>query len=268
MLPGMNGRTPDSSDNVSKELRVHGGKWATAHGSYFSDPVKAGALLDKAVRIALRERPNVIADIGGGTGFLLDLFRSRMNGWCPRLVDVDVSPEQLQVCASRGLEPMLCSVLDVRRGDLVNDEERLMLISRSVMHYFGRNGQDDFLRALRSVMRKGEYLVQQPACFTTPEEVGCMNELYPIMGVDKFYLDPEDLQQAHERNGFEVMEMSLAPSLDLRSTDLAERYALGEPELERMCETLRRFGLGQRYEVRERHFRGPFTYRIVVARAI
>ncbi|HUT26442.1 MAG TPA: methyltransferase domain-containing protein [Methanomassiliicoccales archaeon] len=255
-------------ENVSKELKYHGGKWATAHGSYFSDLIKAAPMLDAAHSTAERCRPEVIADIGGGTGFLLRHLGDRLNGLRPRLVNVDISDEQLQVCRERGLDTLFCSALDLRREMLLGEVERLMLISRSVLHYFGREGQDRFLSSLRSVMEEGEMLVHQPACFASKEEKECMNELYPMMGVDKFYMTPDELRAAHERNGWKVVEILNAPSLDLCSEDLAERYALGNTDLERLCGTLRRYGLDRgTFEVGDKRFRGPFTYRIVIAKA-
>lgn len=259
----------DSSDNVSKELHYHGGKWATAHGAYFSDPVNAMPLVDEAFQAAESYRPNVIADIGGGTGFLLDQIRARFNGDTPRLLNVDVSRDQLDVCKGMGMDIMLCSALDLKRQALVKENERLMLISRSVMHYFGRAQQDMFLSSLRSVMEEGEMLVQQPASFATEEECECMNILYPMMGVDKFYLTPEGLREAHERNGFEVTSIRTAPPLDLRSEDLAERYDLSDDDIRKMCSIMRRYRLHeQSFEVKDHSFRGPFTYVIVSARAV
>lgn len=257
----------DSSDNVSKELHYHGGKWATAHGSYFSDPVNAKPLVDEAFKSAESFRPNIIADIGGGTGFLLDQVRERFNGDAPRLLNIDVSRDQLDQC--RGMDVMLCSALDLRRQALVREKERLMLISRSVMHYFGKDQQDRFLSSLRSVMEEGEMMVQQPASFATEEECECMNILYPMMGVDKFYLTPEGLRKAHERNGFEVVSMKAAPPLDLRSEDLADRYDISDENMRKMCGIMRRYRLHEQgFEVNDRSFRGPFTYVIVTARAI
>ncbi len=261
-------KTDTCSDNVSKELNYHGGKWATAHCSYFSDLVKAAPMLDAARSTAERCRPEIIADIGGGTGFLLRHLRDRMKGQRPRLVNVDISNDQLRVCRERGLDTLFCSALDLRRDMLLGEGERLMLISRSVLHYFGREGQDRFLSSLRSVMKKGEMMVHQPACFASKEEKECMNEIYPMMGVDKFYMTPYELRAAHERNGWKVVEILNAPPLDLCSEDLAERYALGEDDLKRLCITLRRYGLDRgTFEVDDRRFRGPFTYRIIIAKA-
>ncbi|MCG7844462.1 MAG: class I SAM-dependent methyltransferase [Methanomassiliicoccales archaeon] len=256
------------STNVSKELGYHGGKWGTAHRSYFSDPGNAAPLVSAAAMVVGSTRPDVITDIGGGTGFLLCQLREGLNGHIPRLLNVDISGEQLDECRKLEVGVLRCSALDLQREMLLDEGERLMLISRSVMHYFGREGQDHFLTSLRSVAREGEMLVHQPACFATNEERECMNELYPMMGVDKFYMTPEELRAAHERNGWKVVEMLNAPPLDLRSEDLAERYALGDDDLSEMCRTLCHHGLDQGiFDVGERRFRGPFTYRIVVARA-
>ncbi|TFG56458.1 MAG: class I SAM-dependent methyltransferase [Methanomassiliicoccus sp.] len=183
---------------------------------------------------------------------------------------MDISDEQLDVCRKSGLDTLHCSALELQREALIPEGESLMLISRSVMHYFGKEGQEHFLSSMRSVMKEGEMLVQQAACFASKEEKECMNELYPMMGVDKFYMTPDELRVAHERNGWKVVDVLPASPLDLCSEDLAERYALGDDDLKRMCETLRRFGLNQQdvFDVGDDRFRGPFTYRIVIACAI
>lgn len=96
-----------------------------------------------------------------------------------------------------------------------------------------------------------------------------MDLLYPMMGVDKFYMTPKELVAAHERNGLEVLSVRRAPPLDLRSSDLAERYALDDATVERLCQILLDHGMDRSgFAVGDRRFRGPFTYRIVTARAV
>lgn len=44
----------------------------TLHGGYFSDPATARPLVETAKGIFAKSPVNVIVDLGGGTGFLLN----------------------------------------------------------------------------------------------------------------------------------------------------------------------------------------------------
>ena len=120
-----------------------------------------------------------------------------------------------------------------------------MLASRSVMHYFGRCGQDLFLSSLRSIANKDELFIQQPACSGTIKERDCMNEIYPMMGVDKSYMTVDELVGAYERCGWKVENVLQAPSLYLNSEELTERYSLSKDTIRRICEVIDRYGLNR-----------------------
>ncbi len=88
-----------SSENqsISKEMIIHGPRWATIFDGYFSNSEIAQPLV-KAVEQAIdATHAEAVADIGGGTGFILkELLRRGLKG--VRLVDVDASPKQLSAC--------------------------------------------------------------------------------------------------------------------------------------------------------------------------
>ena len=67
-----------SSENICKEMGSHGAKWATVHGSYFSDLSIAAPLVNAIRKAADVHSPDVIADIGGGTGFLLSEIGAKL----------------------------------------------------------------------------------------------------------------------------------------------------------------------------------------------
>lgn len=253
---------------ISKEKSSHGEAWRSMHGAYFSDPAMARPLLDEIEASFAISRPDAIADIGGGDGFMLLELSERAIPGTARLVNVDASEDQLEACKGRGLERVCRSAMELERADLI-DRGSLTLISRSVLHYFGREGQPEFLGKMRSLLRPGEVFVHQPACFTTPELVACMNELYPIMGVDKAYYTPSELEEMHHRAGFEVLRSMPGPSLDLRSEDLAARYNMSPESVQRMVDVIRRHGLDRdgTFTMGPGRFRAAFTYRILTLRA-
>lgn len=257
-------------DCISKERSSHGDAWRNVHGSYFSDREIARPFIDEIMTVFHAGRPSVIADIGGGTGFVLRELSGKDGVRGTRLLNVDASQEQLEACEGAGLERRCSSVMEIERSDLVEEGGTLAIISRSVLHYFGREGQPSFLRKVHSLLLPGEMFVHQPACFATPELCSCMNELYPLMGVDKCYSTPQDLEAMHRQAGFEVLRSLPGPPLDLRSEDLAARYGLGPERVGELVEVIRRHGLdrGSVFEVRPGMFRTAFTYRILTLRAV
>ncbi len=58
-------------DFVRKELVVHGQRWASIFDGYFSDPIVARSLVEAVERAIEASCPAVVADLGGGTGFVL-----------------------------------------------------------------------------------------------------------------------------------------------------------------------------------------------------
>ncbi|MGE5379346.1 MAG: class I SAM-dependent methyltransferase [Candidatus Saccharibacteria bacterium] len=253
---------------ISKERSSHGEAWRSVHGSYFSDPAVARPFVEAIVSSFSISEPSVIADIGGGDGFMLRELSARAKMHFSRLVNVDASQEQLEACHS-DLRRVCCSVMELERMQLV-DKGTLTLISRSVLHYFGRAGQPEFLNKMRALLRPGEAFVHQPACFATSELAECMNEVYPLMGVDKTYFTPEELESMHRRAGFEVLSSEWGPPLDLRSEDLAVRYHLNEEKIEQIIRIIKRHGLDRdgTVEVAPGRFRTPFTYLILTLKAV
>jgi SAM-dependent methyltransferase len=269
MAPTDKEAAPHGIDCISKEKSSHGDAWRSVHGSYFADPGVARPLVDDVLVAFGSGRPDTVADIGGGTGFVLSELLRRKGTDGIRMVNVDASQEQLEACHGTRLERVCSSVMELDRGDLVAESGRLFLVSRSVLHYFGREGQSAFLSKMRSLLRPGELFVHQPACFATPDLCGCMNEIYPLMGVDKCYYTPSELEEMHRRAGFGVARPRPGPPLDLRSEDLAARYHLGPERVEELCCVVRRYGLDRAgvFKLGPSGFRTAFTYRILTLRA-
>jgi predicted TPR repeat methyltransferase len=159
--------------------------------------------VDAVERAIDAARPDVVADLGGGTGFILEeLLKRGLQG--VRLVNVEVSPKQVAVCKDDRIITLRASMDKVTRSQLQSEDAKLMLIARSVLHYFGRLGIGPLLRHLRGQLQPGEYFVHQSAAFSTVDE----------------------LKSRLENAGFIVHEVVPASRLEMSSVDLGERYGL------------------------------------------
>lgn len=218
---------PSEEESVRREMKIHGTRWGSFHHHYFSDPEVAEPLTEAIFRAIEAARPDVIADLGGGTGFLLrELLRRRpLPGvW---LVDVDVSDRQLAACNDERIERLAASASTVARRDLVAEDRRLLLVARSILHYFGNSGLLPLLRHLRGQLCEGELFVHQSACFADERNASCLNRVYEMMKTEKWYFTVNDLKAALKKAGFLLCDVGPAPPLRLDSDDLAERYGLG-----------------------------------------
>ena len=76
---------------LGAEQVVHGASWGRVHGGYFSDPAVARPLVAAAREVWAAAQPEVIVDLGGGTGFLLSQLREAGVGGDAALVNLDCS---------------------------------------------------------------------------------------------------------------------------------------------------------------------------------
>lgn len=226
-------------DSLRKELVVHGQRWAGIFDGYFSDPEAARPLVEAVERAIEASRPAVAADLGGGTGFVLaELLRRGLKG--VRLVNVEVSEKQLTACEDSRIVPMRASVDRVVRRQLVGEDERLLLMARSVLHYFGKEGLDPLLVHLHSQLRPGEFFVHQSACYQRQKDADLVNHLYQRMGTGKWFFTEKELKERLEHAGFLVREVIPVPKLEMRSLDLGERYGLGPEQRVSLGQEIRR----------------------------
>ena len=212
--------------STDKERTLYGRKWNNIHEGYFSDPAVAAPFID-AISSAMREsHPTVVADLGGGTGFILAVLLERGENGSALFVDVDSSPEQLAQAVDPRINCIPCSIPETRRELLVSPEGTLLLCMRSVLHYFGRSGLRPVLSHLRSLMCAGEYLVHQTASFEDVRGQEILNTIYEGMDTGKWYPTLEELALSMRDEGWEVVSVEPAPSLALSMIELAERYGM------------------------------------------
>ncbi|MFN2352006.1 MAG: hypothetical protein ABR497_08680 [Kiritimatiellia bacterium] len=227
---------------VSRETASHGTHWSGMHGGYFSNPDVAAALLGPVEQAVRAAPPRVIADLGGGTGFILKEYLRRNPG-APaglRLVNMDLSSEQLEQVRDARIATHQASILEFHRQSLVAQDERLLCILRSATHYAGIFGLKPILAHIRSQMLPGEYFVHQTACYRQVEDALCLNVLYEAMGSQKWFPCADVLVRLMEQAGFRVPETASAPPLPLESTTLKERYAVAPARMQAIREDLYR----------------------------
>jgi SAM-dependent methyltransferase len=211
---------------IKREAGIHGEKWDKMHGGYFSDRAVALPFVNTIVRAAREAGPKIIADLGGGTGFISSMVAEQCNDCV--VIDVDYSDKQLDVLRHEQVVSLDRSIDELSRRDINPDDMVLMLIMRSVIHYFGKSGIDTLLRHLRSIVRRGEFFIHQTASFESEREAECMNLLYRLMKTEKWYTTRADLSRRLGRNGWKVHAIVPAPYLPLSSADLQMRYSLSD----------------------------------------
>lgn len=226
---------------IIKELGVHGKKWQTFHGGYFSDPAVASPFVEvvqKAIRLS---RPGVIVDLGGGTGFLLNELIKHNVAPKIRLVNLDISQRQLDVKHSSRIYPIHQPMNEFRRADAHKGNNRFLFMMRSALHYFGRDGLMPLLHHLRSQFKKGEFFVHQTACFDCSGDARCLNRLYQCIGTKKWYPTIKQLCMRMEKAGWNIVSIVPAPSLLLTSRDLGKRYSLDKNRLSEIRDELLKY---------------------------
>ena len=222
------------------ERTMHGSPWAQIHGGYFSDPAVAQPLVAVVLKIQTTAQPDVIVDLGGGTGFLLAQIRAGDSRGKPALVDLDCSPAQLQVAREAGISTVCGAVDSFCRADVVPVSAQALFVMRSVLHYAGEAGLAPLLQQIHTQARPGEYWVHQTACFQTDGDAACLNSLYRQMRTGKWYPTTAGLKAQLNHAGWRVRKNIPAPVLPLDSNELARRYNLSHEEIRTMGRNLAR----------------------------
>lgn len=230
-------------DPVGREASSHGRNWEALHDGYFSDPGIAAPLVEKIRDGIASSKPDLIIDLGGGTGFLLQqLLRNNLASGI-QLLNVDVSPKQLEQAFDRHIRTVQRSLTDFVRADAATPGERLLFIMRSVLHYYGRDGLEPVLKHLRAQMQTGELFVHQTACSDDQADADFINLLYGRMNTGKWYPLSGEFVQTLENCGWAVDSVSPAPALRVTSRDLGTRYGFDDAGMNRIRgEIVERFG--------------------------
>lgn len=226
--------------DVESEKHVHGSRWAGILGGYFSDPEIARPLVD-ALQEAIKKRsPTVLVDIGGGTGFILSELSRIYSNSRLRLIDLDISATQLSEERYENIIPIHASAQNMTREELCGEGDVLMLTMRSVLQYLGRLGAAPFLKHLASLLKPGECMVHQTACYENEQNVLCLNKLTELMKIEKESFSTSQLVNSLRESGWKILDSTPAAPLEMGSSFLAERYHLTKEAVLEMGKELAR----------------------------
>jgi SAM-dependent methyltransferase len=240
------------------------------HGGYFSDPAIAEPFIEFVQKAIDVSNPEVIVDLGGGTGFVLNELIKRCSdpGIC--LVNLDVSQKQLNLTHDSRILSVCRSIAEFRRSDIDPGDKSFLFIMRSALHYFGREGLMPLLRHLRSQMKHGEFFVHHTACFNSAVGARCLNRLYDCMGTGKWYPTSKQLCRFLEKAGWSIMSVDPAPALTLTSEDLGKRYKLNKQRRIEISNDLKKV-FGKKEDIfipNPRGFRAYLHYKIFTCIAV
>jgi len=219
------------NEQIKREEGVHGRQWNAVHRGYFSDPVVAAPLVRKIQELAHKSRPDMIIDLGGGSGFVLSKLLAAGVERGVSLVNLDDSDIQLDAAGKTGLSCVRGSVDSFSRRDVGTEDGRFLFIMRSVLHYFGEDGLRPVLRHLRAQAKQGEFFVHQTASFRRRQDASCLNELYHMMRTQKWYPTVDFLRKCLRAEGWRVLEVLPALPLPLTNGDLTQRYHLDQTDI-------------------------------------
>jgi len=214
------------NEQTGKEELVYGAQWCELHGGYFSDPAIALPFVERVKELLIETRADIVADLGGGTGFLLSQLAHQELCEGLALVNLDCSDVQLASAREAGITCVRALVTDFCRSDVGPEKKRFFFMMRSVLHYFGETGLLPVLLHLHDQAKEGEIFLHQTASFEAKKDAACLNTLYGYMHLGKWYPTVSELKGSMSKAGWRLTDVSAAPALLLTSDDLARRYAL------------------------------------------
>ncbi|MFA5292203.1 MAG: class I SAM-dependent methyltransferase [Phycisphaerae bacterium] len=231
------------NSEISKEIKQHGPNWDKLHNGYFSDPAIAACLIKKIKSAIAISKPEVLIDLGGGTGFILsELIKNNIPS-AIRLVNIDLSGKQVENLKDSRIKIACGCISDSKRSDADNESKQFLFIMRSALHYFGEAGLMPILQHLRSQTKTGEFFIHQTACFKNERDAECLNDIYKLMGTGKWYPTVNHLSNVLENTGWAIKSVSPAPKLQLASDDLIKRYGLSKKIVSQIhSEIIKRYG--------------------------
>jgi len=217
-----------------REESFYGAQWGRRYGGYFSDPDVAGPLIERLLNELERRPLDVIIDLGGGTGFILDQLSAFPLPAGVRCVNLEPSLAQLQCVSNPRIEKLQISILDFNRRMLDPCPQGVLFCSRSTLHYFGIMNLDSALHHLAAQMLPGESLIHQSLCCGGIEDALFLGELMNQLGSGKWVLPAESLGRAIAKHGFKIEYILPAAALEMSCAEMSARYRRSREDVERL----------------------------------
>lgn len=255
---------------VERETHVHGNLWGKLYDGFFSDKRMAADYVAAIMRVARGIKPSAVADLGGGTGFILEQLVEAGIAEDIRMFNLDESDSQLAMCKHPRITPMRGAFQTFRRADILGEAGSLMVICRSVLHYAGIFGQKPWLNYLRGQMKAGEWFIHQSGCLDDVEAALALDVFFEMAGVDKWLPHREAFIKLLEKAGFEVSDDFPVPPLGMPSDVLAMRYNISPENLAKIEKDLRRTCSSRPdlFKSTPSGFVFNFPYRVFICRAV
>jgi len=165
-----------------EEKNMHGSKWEKTLNGVFFDSNISSPFINFIINAIDKNIPDVIADIGGGTGFLLDqLIKNGIDNIKKdiKLINIDVSKAQVADIINKRIIGYQASATNFTRSFFdKSDDQKITLIMRYVLHYFGSKKIKNALTNIRSQMKEGELLIHHTLCTDTEEDGVVINYFF------------------------------------------------------------------------------------------
>lgn len=200
--------------------------WNNIHDGYFANSDIARPLIEKIEKTIAEFAPSFVADLGGGNGFVLKELLRHSNYAGTKFVNIDLSAKHAREYQNFRITSLVTSAMEITREQIGAKKERLMLIMRSLLHYFGFTGMHPFFKHIHSLLGPGEAFIHQTACFEKKRDAECLNLLYKLMHTNKWYPTKKELQITLKEEHLTAQNICPAPQLCLKSEDLVKRYRL------------------------------------------
>ncbi len=259
-----------NDQNVAREMHIHGKSWDKLYDGYFANPQLAAGYVAAIMRVAEAFPPSAIVDLGGGTGFILEQLLAAGLAANIRLINMDESNVQLDVCRNPRITLCEGSIQSLRRAKLVNQSESLMLICRSVLHYGGIAKLKPWLAHLREQLQPGEWFVHQSGCADDAESALALDVLLEMVNVEKWAPPKDVFLRLLAEAKFRVADHFLQPPLGMSSDAFALRYGCSPADLAKITADLRQHcaNLPDLCRFLPDGFIFNFPYRVFVCQAI
>ncbi len=106
--------------DIKLEKTILGKNWNKAHGGYFSDKTVSCDYLTEIFKIVEKIKPDVLVDLGGGTGYILSSLIQKGISEKIRLINLDLSEDQLSQIHSSKIKTVKGSFTEFKREELAN----------------------------------------------------------------------------------------------------------------------------------------------------
>jgi hypothetical protein len=207
-------------------------RWEHLHHGYFADHGVLKFYVDTVESLLPECKPDVIVDLTGTRGQVLEEISARHSSADFRLIKIGLADSITPAGLHPRIEVLQQPILDLNREQLCPHGQHMMLLMRSLLHFFGEENQCFFLRHIRTLMDKGEYFIHQSACFRRSKEADCLNTIYSHMErTDKWFPTFDQMELNLTRSGFRTITHLPAVPLSLTSFDLAERYKIDQDKM-------------------------------------